>query len=1278
MFQLSVKACFAAVIWCVTSAMPAMAQVACPTGTVAVNGTTCTETPGSVITVSSATSPGMSAVNPGGLISGTSITINLGPGTLPRTYIGAQALAGAAIELNSSTITTVQAATGQVGVLADGSNSSVTATALNITLGLGTTVSDNIGALARNGGSVNLTNATIITNGGGNGTSNHAVVATGPSSVTLNGGNVSTASRGSFGVEVVGGGTATLNGTTIKTTGANIVATATGSHAVIADGTGSSVDGTNVTLGTTGLQASGARAQNGGAVNLTGGSINTSSTSSADTDPAAAVRALSGGQINVNGTTIITTGQRGAGMSVEDAGSLVGMQNVNIDVSGNRANAALVQNGGEALIEGSTLLSRGAAAVAVQGSGSRLTVNGSAITSTAALGYGLRVTAGGAATISNSSVNTGDRDAPGLYAANGTITADNVTIRTTGNDNSMGVLADINSTVTFNGGSVTVSGEPVRAGTYANGIAARNPNGVLNSTGTAITTSGTLGFGVVADDGGAVVLDGNSIRTSGAQATGLFSTVEQSGTQFLASIRGQGLTVDTTGVLSHGALASQHFLIAPSLIDLTNSSLTTHGAGSDGLRSIGSATISANATTVVTEGVGSMGMHARDNGSSVNITNTSIRTTGATAHGALANSGGLITAANSTTSASGADAYALYVAGATGFVSRAIFNSSSLTNVSGPTVAVGGVGQVTLTNSVVSGSSQWLRVGATTDFIPLAAPTSGPGGILDPEGVELPTVFPPPAALAVEPGLADVTLDGSTVTGSAFTAAGSVSNLVMRHNSVWNMTGSSNVTTLLNDPSLIQFSPPTIDPTQLSSYMTLTVVDYVGEDGNIGLNTYLDTDGSPSDRLVIDGGSATGTSGLIISNTGGGGALTTANGILVVDAINGGVTDTGAFRLIAPAVAGPYEYSLYRSSVDTSGPENWYLRSQLVGPPSPTPTPDFRPEISLYAAIPSMATLYGRHMIDTLHERVGEEEQLKGRTDIGEDDKFNGYWLRGIGHWGHRDGDPNGIYDGEPEYDYRFGAVQGGLDFYRNEKDSVTDHAGMYLAYGHGRMDVTQNMLVGTRDAGRNDFDALSVGGYWTRFGEEGWYLDGVLQGTWYWMKTKSNRATEIGFPDQDVDGFGIAASLEGGYPFDLGNGWQLEPQAQLVWQNVNFDDFNDGAADIRYDNLNSLAGRVGARFARTWEAEEATASEPARLATVWGRVNLWHEFTAEAQTDVSSSTGFVPFSSDLNETWVEFGVGGTRQVSKNTSLYGNVNFSTTFDGDNYAWTGKIGFRVNW
>jgi Autochaperone Domain Type 1 len=60
---------------------------------------------------------------------------------------------------------------------------------------------------------------------------------------------------------------------------------------------------------------------------------------------------------------------------------------------------------------------------------------------------------------------------------------------------------------------------------------------------------------------------------------------------------------------------------------------------------------------------------------------------------------------------------------------------------------------------------------------------------------------------------------------------------------------------------------------------TLTVGNYAGAGGNIVFNTFLSADNSPSDRLVINGGTATGTTILTIHNTTGPGEPTTANGI---------------------------------------------------------------------------------------------------------------------------------------------------------------------------------------------------------------------------------------------------------------------------------------------------------------------------------------------------------------------------------------------------------------
>ena len=94
----------------------------------------------------------------------------------------------------------------------------------------------------------------------------------------------------------------------------------------------------------------------------------------------------------------------------------------------------------------------------------------------------------------------------------------------------------------------------------------------------------------------------------------------------------------------------------------------------------------------------------------------------------------------------------------------------------------------------------------------------------------------------------------------------------------------------------------------------LTVAGDYSAGSTLALNTVLAADGSPSDLLRIDGGTATGTTGVIVSDIGGGGALTTGDGILAIEAVNGGTTAPGAFGPTL-ALAGPYQYRLFRGNL---------------------------------------------------------------------------------------------------------------------------------------------------------------------------------------------------------------------------------------------------------------------------------------------------------------------------------------------------------------------------
>ena len=179
----------------------------------------------------------------------------------------------------------------------------------------------------------------------------------------------------------------------------------------------------------------------------------------------------------------------------------------------------------------------------------------------------------------------------------------------------------------------------------------------------------------------------------------------------------------------------------------------------------------------------------------------------------------------------------------------------------------------------------------------------------------------------------------SILQGVVTTPAGSTSAVSLSQGTVWTMTGNSTATSVANDASQIIYTAPLADPSLLASYKTLTVTNYVGRGGTIALNTYLGADGSPSDRLVIDGGSASGRTGLRVTNTTGPGDLTLGDGILVVEAMNGGTTQNGAFGLSGIVAAGPYEYLLYRGGYSAGTQNNFYLRNAL----GPDPNPGSRP-----------------------------------------------------------------------------------------------------------------------------------------------------------------------------------------------------------------------------------------------------------------------------------------------------------------------------------------------
>ncbi|SNS57298.1 outer membrane autotransporter barrel domain-containing protein [Tardiphaga sp. OK246] len=967
-------------------------------------------------------------------------------------------------------------------------------------------------------------------------------------------------------------------------------------------------------------------------------------------------------QVVANGTTQNASGTINTGVLAPTAGyGLYALNNGIIDsfsplsviTGGSASHAAYAQSGGSiTLFSGSSVSTTGGGGVGLFATGINSIVNATDTTvfTTGSNAYGVEAAQGGTVNLAGVSVTTAGSMAYGLFAtqANAMISATNVTINTTGGAG-YGARANAAGHIALNGGSITTTGSGADAlitidstATIdaaniiirTSGPTASGANGFYGSMtldNLAVTTIGDNSHGARADNAGSVAVTGGTFTTSGASSFGLLATLG-------STLTATNATVVTSGASGIGASAQ----FGGQLI-LNGGTVTTTGTSAAGLFSVGllstlSATPAVPTALILLDDAATPS--ASPTGSTLTANGVTVRTSGTGSHGASVRGGSSLALNDSTLTVSGAGGAALYSSAYDAGASIAQISNSTLSSAQGAGIRTSG----TTLNATFLGSS-----------------LAGNPNLLE----------------VVANGTLNLIAASSTLTGAAVTDAGSTSNVTLQNATTWKVTGNSNVSNLSNTSSLIDFAPPSG-----GAFKTLSAINYTGVGGTIGLNTFLDTDGAPSDRLAINGGTATGDTSLRVTNAGGGGELTVGNGILVVDTTNGGTTAPVAFKLAGPVVAGPFEYTLHRSSVDGSNSQAWYLRSTLdcslapnaavcPSPPGPAPqppVPNFRPETSLYAAVPAMALLYGRNLLDTFHERAGNREDVGGRTEPNADAPFIGGWGRFIGMTGRRDGDARGIYGTGPQYTYNFLGLQAGQDFVRREHSNGSrDHLGLYFALGGAYGRVTHYDGI----TGESDVKGYTLGGYWTHFGATGWYFDTVLQGTWYDVTSNANR----GLTSLTTDGAGIGGSVEAGYPINLRHGFFIEPQVQIAYQAIDLAGSRDVGAQVRFDKVDSLASRIGARIGRDWSIGDDASR---RRLTAWIRPSLWHEFRGNPLTEFSSDTGFTPFQATLNGTWGELNAGVSGRVTSNATLFASVSYQSRFEGKSYAYNGKFGANFSW
>ena len=193
--------------------------------------------------------------------------------------------------------------------------------------------------------------------------------------------------------------------------------------------------------------------------------------------------------------------------------------------------------------------------------------------------------------------------------------------------------------------------------------------------------------------------------------------------------------------------------------------------------------------------------------------------------------------------------------------------------------------------------------------------------------------------------------------------------------------------------------------------------------------------------------------------------------------------------------------------------------------------------------------------------------------------------------------------------------------------------------------------------------DSTSFGAYWTHLGPSNWYVDAVLMASWFDGDPRSTRGVGL-----NADGTSLTASLEAGYPIPIGAGWAFEPQAQLIWQHVKFDQAQDPFATVHFDPDDALTGRIGARLFGD-AALGSTKLKPYLLA------NVWRTFSGSDTTTFNTT----PITTDFGNTSLELGGGVVAQLSRSVGVAAAASYITNLGGDHRQGVkGNIELRVTW
>lgn len=276
-----------------------------------------------------------------------------------------------------------------------------------------------------------------------------------------------------------------------------------------------------------------------------------------------------------------------------------------------------------------------------------------------------------------------------------------------------------------------------------------------------------------------------------------------------------------------------------------------------------------------------------------------------------------------------------------------------------------------------------------------------------------------------------------------------------------------------------------------------------------------------------------------------------------------------------------------------------------------------------------------RQEFSSFSQRMGELRDTQGNS---------GVWAR--------------VYGGEIEQGSNY---NNSYQTYQVGYDKAYDYAGgkLFLGYLFSYTDGNTDY-----DLGSGENNSIGAGVYGSWLNNSGHYIDVVAKLSRLHNDYDVYSENRMYNSKGDYTNYGVSLGVEYGKRFVTDNKFFIEPSIRMDLGRVANKSYTT-STDVRVeqDTLYTALGSLGAKIGYNLEK-----------GNLYARISGVKEFAGDIDTTYTNKFGQTKTSVDLEDEWVEFGIGGNYKVAENVNLYLDLSKTTEAMVDT-NWQANLGFR---